>query len=150
MLTLYYRIWVDLIKKINDNPNKETNWKSRAILLMTMAMSANLILIMTFLEKKIFKSYFYKIDLSVLPTRLNNVISYIFLFILPCFVINYILIFRKSRYLQFLHKYPSHGGKLAGMYMVVSIMLPVALLLLGILSGKLSVNWGKYIFLHYL
>ena len=89
------------------------------MIFMTLAMSSNLILIMTILER------------HVLPERANSVLSYIFLFILPCLVINYQLTFRNKRYLKLLERYPYYNGKLAISYFVISMVLPIALLLFG-------------------
>lgn len=139
MVGWYYRVWVDCIKKASLNPNYKQNWKSRSMVLMTMAMSSNFILLMTILELNVFKNYFYKIDFSLLPNRLNNVLVYFFLFILPCGIVNYLLIIRKDRYKKLVEIYPSYSGKLAALYIVISIMLPVVLLWIDILSGKISV-----------
>jgi hypothetical protein len=43
---------------------------------MTLAMAFNLVLVMTILEKFVFKRYFYKIEFPYLPVRVNNVLSY--------------------------------------------------------------------------
>jgi len=88
---------------------------------------------MTILERFVFKRYFYKIDFSFFPVYINNVLGHIFLFILPCLAINYLLIFRKKKYKELLKKYPYYNGKLFIVYFVVSMMLPVLLLWLAIL-----------------
>jgi len=98
---------------------------------MTLAMSSNLILIMTILERHVLKRTIYSIEFSFLPERANSVLSYIFLFILPCLVINYQLTFRNKRYLKLLERYPYYNGKLAISYFVISMVLPIALLLFG-------------------
>lgn len=112
MLRLYYTIWVDCIRKLKVQPENKGNWQIKAMIFMTLSMSANFILIMTILEKKVFQTYFYKIDFSFLPTRINNLIAYLLLFILPCIVINYLLIFRNKRYERLLLKYRYFNGKL--------------------------------------
>jgi len=119
MLGLYYRIWVDFITRAKRNPANNGNWQKGSMIFMTLAMSSNLILIMTILER------------HVLPERANSVLSYIFLFILPCLVINYQLTFRNKRYLKLLERYPYYNGKLAISYFVISMVLPIALLLFG-------------------
>lgn len=132
MLRLYYIVWVDCIKRgISQDANKK-NWKIASIIFMTMAMAFNFVLFITILERYFLKFYFYKIDISFLPVYVNNVISYLILFILPCLLINYLLIFRKNRYETLLKVYPYFNGKLFVSYFVFSMMLPIILLWLAI------------------
>jgi|GEM_PF-536818 len=131
MLGLYYRIWVDFITRAKRNPANNGNWQKGSMIFMTLAMSSNLILIMTILERHVLKRTIYSIEFSFLPERANSVLSYIFLFILPCLVINYQLTFRNKRYLKLLERYPYYNGKLAISYFVISMVLPIALLLFG-------------------
>ncbi len=128
MLSLYYRIWVDCIKRAKQQPANRDNWHVGTMIFMTLAMAFNFVLSMTILEKYVFKIYFYKIELSFLPSRVNNVLTYLVLFILPCFIINYLLIFRNKRYEKLLNRYPYYNGKLFVVYFAVSMMLPIILL----------------------
>lgn len=98
MLHLYYKIWVDCIVRMKLQPENKQNWLLKTMIFMTLSMSANFILIMTILEKSVFQHYFYKIDFPFLSTRINNLLAYLFLFILPCVIVNYLLIFRNKRY----------------------------------------------------
>ena len=136
MLGLYYKIWVDCIKRAREQPDSK-NWQTYTMIYMTMAMAFNFLFIMTILEKFVFKNYFYKIDLSFLPLRLSNALNYLLLFILPCFVINYMLIFRNKRYENLLKNYPYYQGKVFGIYIVISMMFPILLLLGAIAFSKL-------------
>lgn len=137
MLGVYYRIWVDCIQRAKKQAsNNQESWQTITMLFMTLSMSANFILIMTVLEKSVFKTYFYKIDIPSLPTRLNNVFGYLFLFILPCVLINYLLIFRKKRYQKLLLKYPYYNGKLFLAYFLISMLVPIILLWVGIIFFK--------------
>ena len=137
MLGVYYRIWVDCIQRAKRQAsNNKESWQTITMIFMTLSMSANFILIMTVLEKSVFQTYFYKIDVSFLPTRINNVLAYLFLFILPCFVVNYLLIFRKKRYQKLLLKYPNYNGKLFLAYFLSSMLLPIILLWIGIVFFK--------------
>jgi hypothetical protein len=133
MLGLYYRIWVDCIKRARQQPANKENWPFGTMISMTLAMSFNFILIMTLLEKFVFKKYFYKIDFEFFPVRLNNALACIFLFILPCLLINYLLIFMNKRYERLLERYPYYNGKLFIIYFLISMMLPIILLIGGIL-----------------
>lgn len=136
MLGLYYRIWVDCIKRARLQPANRENWPVGTMISMTLAMSFNFILIMTLLEKFVFKKYFYKIDFEFLPVRVNNVLAHIFLFILPCVIINYLLIFMNKRYEKLLKKYPYYNGKLFLVYFLISMMLPIILLLGGMILSS--------------
>lgn len=134
MLGLYYRIWVDFIKRIkSQQPANRHNWEASAFICMTMAMAMNLVLIMTILEKYILQVYFYKLEFTYLPLRINNVVNYLLLFILPCVAVNYFLIFRSNRYKKLLVCYPYYNGKLFITYFLISMMLPIALLWTGII-----------------
>ncbi len=135
---LYYRIWMDFIHRIKLQPTvKRKNWKLRCMISMTMAMAFNFVLIMTILEKFVFKTYFYKIDISYLPIRVNNVLSYLVLFILPCALMNYLLILRNNRYEKLLKKYPYYNGKLFISYFVISMAVPIVLMWGAIVFSKI-------------
>jgi hypothetical protein len=128
---LYYKIWVDFIKRAKKSPGNHGNWQVGCMIFMTLAMASNFILIMTILERHVLKKTIYTLDFSFLPSRANSVLSYLILFILPCWVINYLFIFRNKRYLRLLERYPYYNGKLAISYLLISLWLPIVLLLIG-------------------
>lgn len=128
MLGVYYKIWVDCILRAQQDPANKKSWPLVTMLAMTMAMSANFVLLMTILEKFFIKKYFYKIDSHLIPTRMNNLISYIFLFILPCFIINYFLVFYRKRYNKLIKKYNFYKGRLFISYFVFSLLLPLIII----------------------
>lgn len=136
MLNLYYLIWVDCIQRAKKQSINKENWQTITMIFMTLPMSANFVLLMTILEKKVIHEYFYKIDFSFLSIRINNLLSYLFLFILPCFLINYLLIFRKGRYKNLLVKYRYYGGKIFLAYFLISMLVPIILLWVGIIFYK--------------
>lgn len=136
MLSIYYRIWVDCIQRAKMQSGNKESWQTITMVFMTLSMSANFVLIMTILEKSVFQTYFYKIDFSFLPTRINNVLAYLFLFILPCIMTNYLLIFRNKRYKKLLLKYRYYNGKLFLAYFSISMLLPIVLLWIGIIFFK--------------
>lgn len=137
MTGLFYRIWVDFIKRIQLQPAAvRQDWGIRAMGAMTTAMVFNLILVMTVLEKFVFKKYFYKIEFAFLPQRLNNVLTSLILFILPCFLLNYFLIFRNKRYKKLLKRYPYYKGKLFLWYFLVSLFLPIIILWSAIIFSR--------------
>jgi len=136
MLNLYYKIWVDCIKRAREQPDKK-NWQAYTMTSMTMAMAFNFVFSMTILERFVFRNYFYKINLPFLPLRLNNILTYLVLFILPCVVINYVLIFRNNRYEKLIKNYPYYNGKIFGIYFIISMMFPTVLLLGAIVFSRL-------------
>lgn len=98
MLELYYRIWVDAIKRAKSRPENKENWPLGTMVFMSLSMTLNLLLIMTILQKHILNKYFYHIELHFLPKYVSNVVSFTALFILPCILLNYFLIFYRRRY----------------------------------------------------
>jgi hypothetical protein len=133
VLGLYYRIWVDFITKVRLQPANKRNWKIKCTVLMTMAMTFNLVLVMIIIQKYVFDNYFYKLNMPFLPLYLKNVLSFLILFLLPCAVINYLLIFRNKRYEKLMKKYPYYNGKLFTGYFLISMFLPILLLWIGII-----------------
>lgn len=136
MIGIYYRIWIDCLKRARLQPASKHNWYVGSMIFMTMAMAFNLVVIMTILEKYVFHFYFYKINVPFFPVYVNNVFSYIFLFIFPCAAINYLLIFRNKKYKKLLKRYPYYDGKLFVTYFLLSMMSPILLLWIGIFFFK--------------
>ena len=136
MFNLYYKIWVDCIQRAKLQSSNKESWPTITMIFMTLSMSAYLVLIMTILERHVFHTYVYKINFSFLPTRINNLLTYLFLFILPCVIMNYLLIFRNKRYEKLLAKYRYHDGKLFLTYFLISMLLPIVLLWVGIIFFK--------------
>jgi len=124
---------VDCIKRGRLQPKNKQTWATGSLIFMSMAMSFNLVLIMILLQEYVLKNYFYKLYFSSIPDYLNNVISYILLFVLPCFIINHILIFRNKRYEKLLQIYPYYDGRLFLSYFLISMSLPIILLWVGII-----------------
>lgn len=139
MLELYYRIWVDAIKRAKSRPENKENWPLGTMVFMSLSMTLNLLLIMTILQKHILNKYFYRIELNFLPKYVSNVVSFTALFILPCILLNYFLIFYRRRYEKLIKKYPYKDGKLFLTYFLISMFLPLILLILGIATGRIGV-----------
>ena len=133
MLGLYYRIWTDCIQRLKLQPANKLNWPIKSMVIMSMAMTFNLVLLMSILQRNVLGNYFYKLDLAFLLRYASNVISFVVLFLLPCVLVNYILIFRNSRYNKLLSQYPYYNGKLFISYFLISIFLPIVLLWIGII-----------------
>jgi hypothetical protein len=136
MLGLYYRIWVDCIKRAKSLPANKYNWPVASMLFMSMAMIFNFALFMVILQSNILGCYFYKLDVSFLSKYSSNIVSFLLLFVLPVVIVNYLLIFRKKRYKMLMNKYPYYNGKLFIIYLTVSLLLPVILLWIGIIFSR--------------
>ena len=128
---LYYRIWVDCIFRAQQNPANKGNWKLGSLLIMTAAMTFNFMLIMTILERHVFKRTVYDLHFPFLPDSANSVLYFIILYYFPCLIANYFFIFRNKKYLKLVDRYPNYNGKLVIPYIIISFFLPVLLLLIG-------------------
>lgn len=132
MIGLYYRIWVDCIKRAKSQPNTRRDWAVGSMIFMSIAMTSNFALFMAILQRHVIKRYFYKVHFSFLSGTLNTLFTYVFLFIVPCVLLNYLLILRNKRYERLLEKYPYYDGKLFVSYFLISLLLPVVLLWIAI------------------
>jgi len=135
MLELYYRIWVDFIKRAKLQPANKHSWKTMGIITMTMAMTFNFALLMIVIQRYVTHNSFYGLRLP-LPEYASNVVSFLILFIIPCVIINYLLIFRGTRYKKLLEKYPYYNGKLFVAYFLTSMLLPILLMWIGIFISR--------------
>jgi O-antigen ligase len=139
MITLYYKIWADLILRATSIPANKKNWKIPSMVFMTISMTFNLLLFMTILQKHILNNYFYKIHFDFLPERLENFASFTILFVFPPAILNYLFILRKNRYKKIIKKHQYHNGKFFLAYFLTSMLLPLILLLLGIISNHIGI-----------
>ena len=131
ILKLYYKIWVDFIKKVQSIPANKNNWKGITVVFMSMAMAINLVTIMTILQRNIFKYTFYDVKVDIFPgSMLNSLTSFFILFLLPNLIINYFLIFRNERYKILLNKFKSYNGKLFFSYFAISLLAPLVFVII--------------------
>ena len=139
MIGFYYRIWVDCITRINlQSDENKKNWQTTCMIGMTFAMTSNFVLIMILLQKYGFGYYFYNLNLSFLPKKLAAIFNFVTLYILPCLIVNYLLIFRNRRYEKLLEIYPyKYNGKLFLYYLIISVGLPLSLLVIGMIISRL-------------
>lgn len=125
MGNLFYLIWVDCITSGKKNPYNNGKWKVMAMIFMTAAMTSNLLLVLTVLQKHILGYYFYWFNIEFLPLYLSNILTYFILFVLPCVCVNYFFIFYKKRYKILAKRYRTYNGKLFGAYFAGSLLVPV-------------------------
>lgn len=127
-MKLYYRIWVDCITRLRSIEANKNNWQAKSMLMMSSAMTFNLLLFMSILQKHILKHYFYTLQIPLFSKYQNNAITIVILFILPCVLLNYLLIFNKKKYEKILTKYSYSQGKLFIKYFLSSLLVPIILM----------------------
>ena len=127
MMGIYYRIWVDCIKRARSIPKNKQNWAWGCLFFGTISMAFNLVLIMFVLQKYVLGYFFYVLIMDFLPRQIDYLLNFLILFFLPCMGLNYLLIFKKNRYEELLKKYPYYNGKLFLTYFIISIFLPIIL-----------------------
>ncbi len=125
MKNLYYILWVDTIVNSKAYQNKESDWKSTAYFLITVANALNFFVLLLWLD-------FYNINArkflfifdsnSLLLNALGGFVN----FGLAFAILNYYAIFYKNRYLKLIVKYSSpYNGYLGLIYILGSILLVV-------------------------
>lgn len=138
MMNIYYKIWADLIIRMKTLPQNKNNWKLYSFVFMSMAMSLNLMVLMSVIQKHILDLYFYNFSVDFFPgVKLNAAMKYLILFFLPVAFLNYYFIFYKNKYQKLLKIRKSSNGKLAASYLLTSYFSPFALLLLAYVLNKL-------------
>ncbi len=128
MIRLYYLVWADCISRMIHVHGKNYPWKHLSMLFMSIAMAINFLLIMSILQRHVLGVYFYKLEFIFMPSYMNNIITFVTLFLFPCFIINHFLIFRNDRYLRVLASHSRYNGKLFLTFFMVSLSLPLILL----------------------
>lgn len=131
-MKIYFKIWTDCILKARSLPGNSKNWKFYTLIYMSIAMSLNAILLRAVLERNVFNSNFYSLEIDVFPgSKLDALLSFMILYFIPIVILNYILIFWRKNYDDLIKKYKYYNGKLFIGYFLISIFLPFLLLFLG-------------------
>lgn len=137
-MSLYYKIWVDAIVKLRSRPQNAGMWKYLAMAFMSMSMAINFIFIMAILQRNVFNTDFYSLEVNIFPgTILNSFSSFFILFLLPMLLLNYFLIFYKNRYESVIEKYEYRNGKLFITYFLLSLIVPLLVLYVGMFIARL-------------
>jgi hypothetical protein len=134
-MNIYYKIWVDCILRLRSQKQNKNTWMEKSMFLMTTAMTFNFMLFMAIFERHILGFPFYEFNIvspNVIPIEgANDFLNTLVLFVLPCFVVNYLLIFLRKKKLKKLirkYKYPNYKGKLFVTYFLISGFLPLVLI----------------------
>lgn len=130
-MNFYYQIWVDCINRLRSVEAGRENWKFKSMVIITLSMVFNMLTVLVILQRVVLNYFFYEVTISSLSGEENYILTLLVLYFSPCILVNYLLIFRRSRYEQLLEIYPyTHNGKLALTYMLVSIFFPLTLVLI--------------------
>jgi uncharacterized membrane protein YidH (DUF202 family) len=150
-MNIYYKIWVDCILRLRSQKQNKNTWMEKSMFLMTTAMAVNLMFFMTIFERHILGFSFYEFNIvspNVVPIEgANDLLNALVLFVLPCFVVNYLLIFFRKKRLKKLirkYKYPNYNGKLFVSYLSISLLLPVVLVFVGIIIYQDVTFWDFF------
>jgi hypothetical protein len=134
VLDWYYKTWVDGIIIMRSVPNNKFLWKFYVMVFMTMAMFANLLTIITIIQRTT-GTNFYSLHIHFFKDpKINSHIDFFICFLLLPLLINYFLIFRNNRYEILITKYKFYGGKLFLPYTVLSYIIPFIIIFLVAIS----------------
>ncbi len=135
-MRLYYRIWIDSITRLKSRESNKHNWQLKSMISMSIAMTFNFVLLMMILQRQVFGYYFYELNISFFTSFENYIFTMLFLYISPCVIVNYLLIFRGKRYEKLLEIYPHYNGKLFLIYFLASLLLPLILMWIGVIYSN--------------
>ena len=94
MSNLYYRIWVDGILKIKENPLRKEDWKWMIQAYVGIAMALNFVLILFLINYLGFTNKMLILEFEILPfKKINSFLRFFVSYMLPFLTINYYLIF---------------------------------------------------------
>lgn len=88
---MYKRIWADCINRIKLNGGRQNKWMLDSVLIMSFLMSLNLFVILVVFQKSI-NNFFYEINFAIFSGFINYILTLVFLYYIPIFIINYLFI----------------------------------------------------------
>ena len=137
-MQIYYRVWSDAIKAaIKTDKDGIGGWKSVLLIIFSVSQGINILTIMLWIK------VLFKIEMNVFinfnlfqGNMLNNFLSIFITLFLPFLILNYYLIFYKSKYKVIMEKY--HGFKTKeGLIFMIYFIVSMAIFLLPVIVGKL-------------
>lgn len=137
-MKIYYKIWVDCIRKARSQPQNKSNWKLFTMIFMSMAMAINLWFI-TFVLMVHFKYSipFFPLKIGVFQgTRIGSFVNFFVSYLLPFLILNYFLIFYKRKYKKLIKVYPYRKGILFSAYFFGSLGIILLYFLIAFLILK--------------
>lgn len=128
MNNLYYQIWADAIVYEKTNNEHLGNWKVYTLLPISFLQGINLLtILMGLIAFNIKVDVFLDID-NFLGTMFDKFLSVFITLFLPFLILNYLLIFRKKKYVTIITKYEYKKGRFYLLYFLITIgafILPV-------------------------
>ncbi len=107
------------------------------MIFMTTPMAVFFGFIIAIIERHIFHSNLYSLNIDIFPDEnVNAFISGFILYGLPFLILNYLLIFQNKRYEKLLVKYPDYDGKLFFSFFLFSLFIPLVTVIIGMLIFK--------------
>jgi hypothetical protein len=150
-MNIYYKIWVDCILRLRAQKQNKETWMEKSMFSMTTAMSINFIFFMALFERHVLGFSFYEFNISSHnivsgAEEANGILNFLVLFVLPCLVANFLLIFRKKRLKKLIrkYKYPYYNGKLFVAYFIISLFLPIVLIIIRIILYQDVTFWDFF------
>lgn len=106
-------------------------WKFACVFYPTIAMTANILLVLLIIDNNFNDEIFYKLSIKYVETPRFNFLYNLFLhLIIPLFIINYYSVLYKNKYKKLIERYHSSYNKnIITVYLLVSILGLMAYLL---------------------
>lgn len=133
MENMYYKIWVDAIKRIQKNHPRKKDWKISIFIFLTWMNATNIWIIFVWLkffgivnlELPIFKIFPGKV--------LNSFLGFVIFFALPIGIVNYLLIFHNNRYKKLLNNYNEPKYSIAFYYTaIIAVIALISVFIIGL------------------
>lgn len=140
LVRLFYTIWADIIVRYRKQNPDYTNGHIRYMLMLYVSTVNAMSVWQIFSLFELFgllKIHWIRFD--IFPTeRLNSGLSTFFMFVFPCMLINYFLIFWRKRYIKIIEVYATENGNYGDIYLK-TVIITVAILVFGygIISGNI-------------
>lgn len=134
----YYSVWADLILQLQKNPLNKKSWKWYSLFVMSLCFGVNFAFLLSFVPKDLDPTYFF-IELHFFDSDFLDTLTHaLILFLLPGYLIHYLLVFHKNKYIIIIRKYKPHDGKLFIRYMLISLLTPLIILIIALIICKLT------------
>lgn len=131
MKNLYYKIWVDAIVYEKTNNGQLRNWKSFTIIPISILQGINMLTVFIWLTAIDIKvDIFLEFDLFR-GKMIDGFLSGALTLFIPFLLLNYLLIFRGSKYIDLIEKYEYKKGKLYLLYFLFSIGIFIVPIIIG-------------------
>ena len=137
-MTLYYKIWTDLIILIQKNPLRANDWKIFTLLFVGSANAIKLMFFFAIFQRYILKFTFYDINLPFNNQFIKTTLTGFILYWLPPIIFNYWLIFYKNKYVLIVEKYKDSSKNYFLIYFLSSLFVPLLILIIALIINRLT------------